>query len=69
MASFNTGIRLSEVMSESDKARFVVVKNKDGAEAPYHLSKKLTEWKSIPGADEPVLFAQTWYARQIGLAQ
>lgn len=68
MASFNTGVHPSEVMDESDKALFVVVKRtKDGAETPYHLSKRLTEWKHVEGEPEPVLFAQTWYAKKIGL--
>jgi hypothetical protein len=66
MASFNTGVHQSEVMGESDKSLHVVVATPRGA-APYHLSKKLTEWKMLPDEPEPVLFAQSWYAAQIGL--
>lgn len=67
MASFNTGVHQSEVMNESDKSYHVVVARPDGSEVPYHLSKRMTEWKDV-GDEEPVLFAQTWYAKRIGLA-
>lgn len=68
MASFNLGVRPSEVMDENEKSLFVVVKDRQGRDAPYHVSKKLTEWKTLPGETEPTLFAQTWYAKQIGIA-
>ncbi len=69
MASFNTGVHPSEVMGESDKSLHVVVPTVDGVEKPYFLSKRMTEWKQVPGEAEPLLFAQTWYMRMLGIAE
>lgn len=68
MASFNTGVRPSQIMDVSDKAFVAVVPAADGVDKRYSLSKRMTEWKFLPGEKEPVLFAQTWYAKKIGLA-
>lgn len=67
MASYNTQIRMSAVLSESEKAYRCIVMDKNDRWTPYNLSKKLCEWKKLDDG-EPVLFAQTWYASRIGLA-